>query len=123
GSATRACSSSREPRRSCRWASENSRGSFFPPESGRPRRPADLHRGQSANMSSKIMTADGGAMVRVRSAAKTYPDGTRALHPFTLDVARGEFLTLLGPSGCGKSTLLRIIAGLMPPSEGEVVTA
>jgi NitT/TauT family transport system ATP-binding protein len=37
-----------------------------------------------------------------------------------LDLARGDFLALLGPSGCGKSTLLRMIAGLIPASEGEV---
>jgi NitT/TauT family transport system ATP-binding protein len=38
----------------------------------------------------------------------------------SLDVARGEFLSLLGPSGCGKSTALRIIAGLGEPSSGRV---
>jgi len=35
-------------------------------------------------------------------------------------VEAGAFVSLLGPSGCGKSTLLRIIAGLVPPSEGRV---
>ena len=43
-----------------------------------------------------------------------------ALESVTLDVADGEFLILLGPSGCGKSTLLQIIAGLEPPSSGEI---
>jgi NitT/TauT family transport system ATP-binding protein len=38
-----------------------------------------------------------------------------------LRVERGEFIALLGPSGCGKSTLLRLVAGLQPPSEGELV--
>jgi ABC-type Fe3+/spermidine/putrescine transport system ATPase subunit len=43
-----------------------------------------------------------------------------ALHPLSLDVAEGEFVTLLGPSGCGKTTLLRIVAGLETPDEGTV---
>jgi len=38
-----------------------------------------------------------------------------------LDVAAGEFVTIVGPSGCGKSTLLNIISGLMPPSSGSVL--
>jgi NitT/TauT family transport system ATP-binding protein len=37
-----------------------------------------------------------------------------------LKAARGEFVALLGPSGCGKSTLLRLVAGLEPPSQGEI---
>lgn len=41
----------------------------------------------------------------------------------TLDVRRGEFITLLGPSGCGKSTLLNMTAGLMRPSSGSVTYA
>ena len=43
----------------------------------------------------------------------------RALEAVDLEIARGEFLSLIGPSGCGKTTLLRIIAGLAEPSEGE----
>ena len=43
-----------------------------------------------------------------------------ALAPTDLDVAEGEFLTLLGPSGSGKTTLLSLIAGLAHPDEGEV---
>ncbi len=42
------------------------------------------------------------------------------LDDINLDVAEGEFVALLGRSGSGKSTLLRCIAGLMPPTEGEV---
>ena len=38
----------------------------------------------------------------------------------TLDIGAGEFVTIVGPSGCGKSTLLNILAGLYPPSDGEI---
>jgi nitrate/nitrite transport system ATP-binding protein len=44
-----------------------------------------------------------------------------ALHDIHLDVARGEFVTLIGHSGCGKSTLLNLIAGLLLPSEGVLL--
>ncbi len=43
-----------------------------------------------------------------------------ALKGISLDVASGEFLTMVGPSGCGKSTILNIVSGLMPPTEGTV---
>jgi ABC-type nitrate/sulfonate/bicarbonate transport system ATPase subunit len=50
------------------------------------------------------------------------PEGTfEALAPVTLDVAKGSFVSLIGPSGCGKSTLFNIIAGLQPPSSGDVI--
>jgi NitT/TauT family transport system ATP-binding protein len=43
-----------------------------------------------------------------------------ALEHFTHEVAEGEFLAVVGPSGCGKSTFLNVVAGLVPPAEGEV---
>lgn len=43
-----------------------------------------------------------------------------AVEGISLDVANGEFLTMVGPSGCGKTTILNIVSGLMRPSEGAV---
>jgi NitT/TauT family transport system ATP-binding protein len=60
-------------------------------------------------------------VIEVLSAEKTYPNGTRALQPVDLTIRAGEFVTLLGPSGCGKSTLLKVIAGLLPPSDGRIL--
>jgi NitT/TauT family transport system ATP-binding protein len=59
--------------------------------------------------------------VEILSAQKTYPNGTQALLPVDLNVRQGEFITLLGPSGCGKSTLLKMVAGLLPPSDGKLL--
>jgi NitT/TauT family transport system ATP-binding protein len=64
-----------------------------------------------------------GFAVRLAGVMKTYATGTSALGPVDLDIARGEFVSLLGPSGCGKSTALRIIAGLVQPSAGTVELA
>ena len=46
--------------------------------------------------------------------------GFRALDDFSLDVADGQFVSLLGPSGCGKSTTLGLIAGLDQPTQGRI---
>ena len=62
-----------------------------------------------------------GVSVLVGNCGKTFADGTRALEPASLDIARGETLVLLGPSGCGKTTMLRIIAGLEAPDPGGKV--
>jgi putative spermidine/putrescine transport system ATP-binding protein len=67
------------------------------------------------------VTAGHGVSVRIQACGKTFADGTRALEPATLDIARGETLVLLGPSGCGKTTVLRIIAGLELPDAGGSV--
>jgi ABC-type Fe3+/spermidine/putrescine transport system ATPase subunit len=60
-------------------------------------------------------------MSTVRLAALTKHFGpTVAVQEFDLDVADGEFVTLLGPSGCGKTTTLRMIAGLIEPTGGRI---
>ncbi len=59
-------------------------------------------------------------IVALRSVGKSFASGTRALAGFDLEVADGEFVTLLGPSGCGKSTVLRMIAGLADPTQGTI---
>ena len=65
-----------------------------------------------------------GPVVRVAGVDKTFSQGgrvvTKALEAIDLDVARGEFISLIGPSGCGKSTLLRIVGDLTSPSAGTV---
>ena len=55
----------------------------------------------------------------IRGVTKHYGAVT-ALADATLELREGEFLTLLGPSGSGKTTLLMMVAGLVPPSSGEV---
>ena len=60
-------------------------------------------------------------LVALRGVGVRFANGTEALAGVDLEVAPGEFLSLLGPSGCGKSTLLRLIAGLIRPSSGGVV--
>lgn len=61
------------------------------------------------------------AKVRVEGVSKRYGGRDEvALSDVRFTVGPGEFVCLVGPSGCGKTTLLRIIAGLEPPSAGEV---
>lgn len=66
-----------------------------------------------------------GAMIRLDAVTKIFgtgADATIALSDVSLEVERGQFVTVVGQSGCGKSTLLNIIAGLDAPSSGEVWT-
>ena len=63
--------------------------------------------------------ASGGMLLEVRGVAKRF--GSReVLKNISLNIASGEFLTLLGESGSGKTTLLRLIAGFEPPTAGEI---
>jgi ABC-type Fe3+/spermidine/putrescine transport system ATPase subunit len=61
------------------------------------------------------------AAVSIRGVTKSFEGGVTALDDVSIEVRRGEFLSLLGPSGCGKTTLLRIIGGFEEPTGGEVL--
>src|SRR5579883_800440 len=65
-------------------------------------------------------------IIAIRGLTKTYHVGdveVNALRGVDLDVARGEFLSIVGPSGSGKSTLFYIIGGLAPPTAGSIPIA
>jgi iron(III) transport system ATP-binding protein len=59
------------------------------------------------------------AKLRIVNLTKRF-DEVLAVDKISLEVAEGEFVTLLGPSGCGKTTTLRTIAGFLYPDEGEI---
>ena len=62
-------------------------------------------------------------LVEIRALRKTYDTGETKVTPLdniNLDIAEGEFLSLMGPSGSGKSTLMNIIAGVDTPTAGTV---
>jgi ABC-type Fe3+/spermidine/putrescine transport system ATPase subunit len=73
----------------------------------------------SSTASSSVALAPGATLLEVRAISKRF--GPReVLKTFSLEIATGEFLTLLGESGSGKTTLLRLIAGFEQPTAGEI---
>lgn len=61
------------------------------------------------------------SIISIKGLTKTYASGQVALHPVTLDIAKGEIFALLGPNGAGKTTLISIICGIVTPSGGQVL--
>jgi ABC-type sugar transport system ATPase subunit len=64
-------------------------------------------------------------LLELRNVTKSFASKTArpfvALEHITMAVDRGDFVCIVGPSGCGKSTLLRIVCGLIPPTDGQVL--
>jgi multiple sugar transport system ATP-binding protein len=60
------------------------------------------------------------ATVSFQNVVKTFGKA-KIIHGLSFDIAEGEFVVLVGPSGCGKSTLLRMLAGLEPITDGEIM--
>jgi len=67
----------------------------------------------------------GASAISIRGLRKVYGtagDGQiEALRDISFEVGAGEFVSVVGPSGCGKSTLLKIIAGILPPTGGQII--
>ena len=71
-----------------------------------------------------VLSAPDNSKIQVRGATKIYETKTgpvHALESFSLDIAEGEFVTVLGPSGCGKTTLLWAMSGLHALSRGQIL--
>src|SRR5437016_6128692 len=71
------------------------------------------------SMTSSAVAPHAGAAVRLEDVVRVYGD-VHAVSGISLDVAPGEFFTLLGPSGSGKTTTLQLIAGFQTPTAGEI---
>lgn len=87
------------------------------PQTDAGRRPPTADRGQPS-------AVGGQPVLSVRRLDAVFADGNgglQALEQLSFEVYPNEFVCVLGPSGCGKSTLLRILAGLLPPTGGEVL--
>jgi len=66
------------------------------------------------------MSATTGAAVRFEKVQKSYDGHNLVVKDLNLDIAPGEFLTMLGPSGSGKTTCLMMLAGFEPATHGEI---
>lgn len=72
------------------------------------------------NQTAKFQPADTEAVVALEGLRKAYGP-FEVLRGITMDIRKGEFLTVLGPSGSGKTTILKLLAGLEPASDGRIV--
>jgi NitT/TauT family transport system ATP-binding protein len=75
-------------------------------------------------MASRLEGLDSPLMLEIKSLGKTYGTSqkeTRAIQDVSFSVEDREFVCVVGPSGCGKTTLLKCMAGLLRPTDGEVL--
>src|SRR3954463_14510434 len=63
----------------------------------------------------------GGGSIAIRGLRKEFEGGSIAVDGIDVEIASGEFFSLLGPSGCGKTTTLRMLAGFEQPSAGQIL--
>ena len=75
-------------------------------------------------MISKNGNSKNNTVVELKNIVKSFPvgdDEITVLHDISIDIAQGEFVSIVGPSGNGKSTLLNMVTGIDRPSAGEVI--
>ena len=60
-------------------------------------------------------------LIELKHVKKVFNDGVTLIEDLSLEIKKGEFVTLLGPSGCGKTTILRMIGGFDKPTSGELL--
>ena len=75
-----------------------------------------------AAVAAATQSAQAPVHARLRGVTRVFEGklSVHALGPLDLDLARGEFFSVVGPSGCGKTTLMDLIAGLSAPTEGTI---
>ncbi len=75
-------------------------------------------------MNANAPSHSAGAAVKIVRLSKTYEsresEDVQALEQLDFEITPGSFVAVVGPSGCGKSTLLSLLAGLIPPSTGQI---
>lgn len=81
----------------------------------------DRLRPQAAGAPPAASSRAKGAHVTIRGLSKRF-ERTVVYDNFDLDIPRGELTSVFGPNGCGKSTLINMIAGLIPPDSGEILS-
>ncbi|MGC8621989.1 MAG: ABC transporter ATP-binding protein, partial [Caldisphaera sp.] len=60
-------------------------------------------------------------LIEMKKIRFNYPDGTLALKEINLDIYKGEFLAIIGQNGSGKTTMAKIMAGILKPTEGQLI--
>jgi NitT/TauT family transport system ATP-binding protein len=79
----------------------------------------------TARVAERQADAAHGVPISIRNVAKVFgadeDEPFRALNAIDVEIAAGEFISVVGPSGCGKSTLMLMVAGLLPRTQGDIV--